>query len=84
MINKLKNLKKSEKIKENSLVFKKSKSCEKNIFCVHKENIIILVLAIEEIISLHPELSSSAPHFRIQGGYPERDGEGGGSRKSRV
>ena len=35
---------------------------------------ILLVLPIEEI-SLRPELSSPA-HFRILGGYPERDGAG--------
>ena len=35
-------------------------------------NAILLVFPIEEI-SLRPELSSPA-HFRIQGGYPERDG----------
>ena len=40
-----------------------------------KKNAILLVLPIEEI-SLRPELYS--PHcFRIQGGYPERDGGGG-------
>ena len=37
------------------------------------ENYILLVLPFEEI-SLRPELSTP-PRFRIQGGYPERDGE---------
>ena len=47
---------------------------KKYSFTEEKEkNAIILVLPIEEI-SLRPELSSPA-RFRIQGGYPERDGE---------
>ena len=37
-----------------------------------KFNYILLVLQIEEI-SLRPELSS-LPRFRIQGGYPKREG----------
>ena len=37
-----------------------------------ENNPTLLVLPIEEI-SLQPELSSP-PRFRIQGGYPERDG----------
>ena len=42
------------------------------MFAERKKNAILLVLPIEEI-SLRPELSSPA-RFRIQGGYPERDG----------
>ena len=42
------------------------------LFAEEKKNAILLVLPIEEI-SLRPELSSPA-RFRIQGGYPERDG----------
>ena len=45
-------------------------------FCRKKKNAIILVLLIEEI-SHRPELPSP-PRFRIQGGYPERDGVGVG------
>ena len=43
-------------------------------FGLKKKKNILLVWPIEEI-SLQPELSSPA-RFRIQGGYPEPDGEG--------
>ena len=67
MVRKSKNLEKSQKI----IFFKKSESFENILVSPKKNNPILLVLPIEEI-SLRPELSSQA-HFRIQGGYPERD-----------
>ena len=71
MVKKSENLKKSQKISKNhffSFLFITFFFAEKR-----KENAILLVLPIEEI-SLQQELSSPA-RFRIQGGYPERDGE---------
>ena len=61
-----------------SLFFQKSENFENVFFSAEKKNVkaILLVLPIEEI-SHRPELSSP-PRFRIQGGYPERDGVGVG------
>ena len=55
-----------------SLFFKKSENYERKKIFAEKKNAILLVLPIEEI-SFRPKLSSPA-RFRIQGGYPERDG----------
>ena len=63
-----------------SLFFKKIIFLKILFVCRRKKNAITLVLPIEEI-SLRPELSSQA-RFRIQGGYPERDGGGAGRKSS--
>ena len=62
-------MKKSQKIFKKKTFFQKKKKKKRK---KTGKNAILLVLPIEEI-SLRPELSSP-PRFRIQGGYPKRDG----------